>query len=125
MSTLRIRGQVIKKLYRSSQSDNWALLETDKAIYELRLGGLRRTVERRSDNYVVDLLIADREIIDVLTDNFSLYFELDNGQFLMHSDTWIDGEGNTNFEVKLISEHEFAIEKEDLFNSGVELKGLY
>ena len=122
MNDLNIKGQVIKGLYRSSQSDNWALLETDRAIFELRLGGLNSTTEKRANEYEIDLPVLDKTIRKVKTDDFALYFELENGECLIHSNTWIDGEGNADFELRLVSKQEFEIERKDWYDTASDLK---
>lgn len=121
MNDLNIKGQIIKGLYRSSTEDNWALLETDKATFELRLGGLNSTTERRSDEFAIDLPVIDKRIKAVKTDDFALYFELDNGECIIHSDTWVDGDGNTDFEVKLISKYDFDKERKEWYDADTDL----
>lgn len=122
MNDLNIQGQVIKGLYRSSQDDNWALLETDRATFELRLGGLNSTTEKRSNKFEIDLPVVDKTIRKVKTDDFALYFELENGECLIHSDTWINGEGRTDFEVRLVSKSDFDIERKQGYDSDTDLK---
>jgi hypothetical protein len=122
VNDLNIQGQVIKGLYRSSQDDNWALLETDRATFELRLGGLNATTEKRANEFEIDLPVIDKTIRKVKTDDFTLYFELENGECLIHSNTWIDGEGNTDFEIRLVSKPEFDIEKKDWYDTDANLK---
>ncbi|MCH2200184.1 MAG: hypothetical protein MK081_15530 [Flavobacteriales bacterium] len=121
MNDLNIKGQIIKGLYRSSTEDNWALLETDKATFELRLGGLNSTTERRSDEFAIDLPVIDKRIKAVKTDDFALYFELDNGECIIHSDTWVDGDGNSDFEVKLISKYDFDKERKEWYDADTDL----
>ena len=70
MNDLSIQGQVIKRLYRGSQEDNWVLLETDKAIFELRLGGLNSTEEKRPQEFPIDLPVINKTIKIVKTDDF-------------------------------------------------------
>lgn len=122
MNDLNIQGQVIKGLYRSSQKDNWALLETDRATFELRLGGLNSTNEKRSNEFEIELPVKDKKIRKVKTDDFALYFELENGECLIHSDTWVDGEGNTDFEVRLVGKAEFDIERMEWYDLDTDLK---
>lgn len=122
LTHLNIQGQIIKGFYRSSQDDNWALLVTDRATFELRLGGLNSTTEKRSSEFEIELPIIDKTIRNVKTDDFALYFELENGECLIHSDTWIDGEGRKDFEVRLISKSDFDIERKQWYDSDTDLK---
>lgn len=122
MNDLNIQGQVIKGLYRSSQKDNWALLETNRATFELRLGGLKSTTEKISTEFAIGLPVIDKAIKTVKTDDFSLYFELENGGCLIHSDTWVDSDGNTHFELKLISKPDFDLEREEWYDSDTGLR---
>ena len=124
MSELNLKGQVIKGIYRSSHQDNWALLKTNCATFELRLGGLKPTTEIRSDEFTIDLPVIDKAIKTAKTDDFSVYFELENGECLIHSNTWIDGDGNTDFEVRLVSKTDFDKEKEEWYDSDTNLKEL-
>ncbi|MAB47796.1 MAG: hypothetical protein CMC05_04110 [Flavobacteriaceae bacterium] len=122
MNDLNIRGQVIKGLYSSSKEDNWVLLETNRATFELRLGGLISTTEKRSNEFAFDLPVIDKTIKTVKTDDFALYFELENGECLIHSDSWVDGDGNTDFEVRLVSKSDFELEREEWYDSDTDLK---
>ena len=122
MDKLNIPGQVIKGLYKCSEEDNWILMETDTATFELRLGGLRATPEKRSDEFTIELPLNGKTIKLVKTDDFSLYFELENGECLIHSDTWIDEDGNVDFEVKLVSKTDFDKEREKWYGSDTDLK---
>ena len=107
LSGLSIQGQIIKGLYRSSNEEDWALLETDRATYELRLGGLNSTTEKRPDEFALDLPVVDKTIKTVKTDGFALYFELENGACLVHAETGVDGDGNTSFVIKLMEKTAF------------------
>tara|TARA_Y100001934_G_C11863873_1_gene545461 strand:- start:62 stop:412 length:351 start_codon:yes stop_codon:yes gene_type:complete len=113
---------VIKGLYSSSKEDNWVLLETNRATFELRLGGLISTTEKRSNEFAFDLPVIDKTIKTVKTDDFALYFELENGECLIHSDSWVDGDGNTDFEVRLVSKSDFELEREEWYDSDTDLK---
>jgi hypothetical protein len=121
MNVFSIQGQVIKGLYRSSQVNIWALLETDKATFELRLGGLNKTTENRANEFKLDLPVIDKRIRRVKTDDFSLYIELENGECLIHSDTWIDGDGNIDFEIRLVSKPDFDIERKEWYDTDTDL----
>lgn len=122
MNDLNLQGQIIKGLYRSSKDDDWALLETDKSTFELRLGGLNSTTEKRSNEFAIDLPVIDKIIKTVKTDDFSLYFELENGECLIHSDTWVDGDGNIDFEIRLVGKTDFDKEREEWYDSDTDLK---
>ncbi|MCX2745419.1 hypothetical protein OO013_16185 [Mangrovivirga sp. M17] len=122
MGHLNLKGQKIKGLYRSSDEKNWALLQTDCYTYELRLGGLKPTTEKRSEEFAINLPLTDKIIIKVKTDDFDLYFELENGECLIHSDSWIHGEGKIDFEVRLLSKSEFDKERKEWYDSSVEFK---
>ena len=122
MNDLNIQGQVIKGLYRGSQVNNWVLLETDRATFELRLGGLNTTTENRAKEFKLDLPVIDKRIRKVKTDDFSLYIELENGECLILSDTWIDEDGNIDFEIRLVSKSDFYIERKEWYDTDTGLK---
>lgn len=122
MKDINIQGQVIKAIYRSSKADNWPLLETDKETFELRLGGLCRTSEKRSNEFEIDIPVIDKQIRKVKTDDFALYIELENGECLIHSQSWIDADGNISFAVRLVSKTEFDIQRKEWYESDTDLK---
>lgn len=117
-----MKGQVIKKLYRSSEYTNWALLETDIATFELRLGGLNPTKEKRANEFEMHLPVIGKKIKKVMTDDYDLYIELENGECLIHSDNWIDGKGNLDFEIRLVSKPDFIVERKQWYDSDRGLK---
>lgn len=51
MNLLNLQGQQIKGLYDRSDDNSWYLLETNQATFELRLGGLNSTTEKRAINF--------------------------------------------------------------------------
>jgi len=122
MPKFMIKGQIIKGLYRSSREGNWALMETDRATYELVLGGLKITKERPSPLFSLDMPVAGKEIKLVKTDQFIVYIELDSGECLVHSDSFINAEGSTDFVLSLWSKSDFDAEKRDWYDADTDLE---
>ena len=117
-----LNGQIIEGLYRCSDEDSWALLKTNHGTFELRVGGVKQTTEKPSAKNSIDLPVQGRTIKEAKTDDFHLYFELENGECLVHSDTWINGDGNIDFEVRLIGKSEFEIDKKEWYDTDSDLK---
>lgn len=98
------------------------MLQTDRATFELRLGGFQITTEKRSQEFAIDLPIIDKVIKTVKTDDFALYFELESGECLIHSDTRVEGDGNVGFEMKLVSKSDFEKDRVKWYDSATDLK---
>ena len=114
MENFGLKGQKVIAIYRSNSEDSWALLKTDKSIFELRLGGLKQTNEVRSEEYKMDFPVKNKTIKSVKTGDFAVYIELENGECIEHSDTWISGDGEIDFAVYLLTQREYEeIKSED------------
>ncbi|WMI68226.1 hypothetical protein [Mangrovimonas sp. YM274] len=122
MTDLNLKGQIIIGLFRSYLNDDWNLLETNKSTFEIRLGGLNSTTEKRSKDLSIDLPVIGKKIKTVKTDDHSIYFELENGECLIHSDTFIDADGNIDFEFRLVDKTDFDIERQEWYDSNNDLK---
>lgn len=91
-------------------------------MFELRLGGILSTNETRSDEYAIDLPLIDKAIKSVKTDDYAVYFELENGACLIHSPTWVNGDADIDFEIKLVDKTDFDRERDEWYDSDTELK---
>lgn len=117
-----LKGQRITGLYRSSTKENWPLLETDQACFELRLGGLKVSSEKRPQALAVDLPVLNQTIKALKTDEFALYFELENGTCLVYSNTSVDGDGSIDFEFNLLTKAAFDEERKDWYDTDPDLR---
>ena len=97
-------------------------MKTNKLTVELRLGGVRPTSECRSSKFLINLPVVGKTITTVKTDNFALYIELTDGTCLIHSDTCIDADGTTSFELLLVDKTDFDEEKREWYDSDPDLK---
>ena len=103
-------GHIFKTIREPDSLEDWFVLETDKGYYELRLGGLNK-VKNKTANKVLSLPFSNIRIARVLTDNFAVAIELDNAQYIVHSDTFITSDGETSFEIKVVDKE--IIENDD------------
>jgi hypothetical protein len=100
-------GQYLLSLQEPDNKTDWFILNTNISSYEFRLGGLKLTTIK-SQGRLIDLKFDKPKIIRVMTDDFAVYIELDNGFCIVHSDTFIDSHGETSFEI-YIHKNEFFI----------------
>lgn len=94
-------GQILKSILEPESKDDWFIVETNNGFYELRLGGINK-VENCKSIQTVDLPFRDVQIRQVLSDDFAVIIELDNGQCIIHSDTYLYGDGLTAFEIRTV-----------------------
>jgi len=102
-------GQIFKSIRDLENKDDWFVVETDKGFYELRFGGISR-VENCKSSRTLFLPFKDVQITRVLTDGFTVVIQFDNGQCIVHSNTYLYGDGQTAFEIRTIDKH--VIERE-------------
>jgi hypothetical protein len=114
------RPEIIS-IHKPDNQNDWFVLQTSEGNYELRLGGIRST-SRQLTNKKVSLPFDATSIKKIKTDDFSIYIELSNGYCIVHSDTFIDGNGNTTFEIRFLTPDEFKTEKQAWYGSDEELK---
>lgn len=108
-------GQYLISLQEPENKTDWFILNTNIATYEFRLGGLKLTTIK-SQGRIIDLKFDKPKIMRVMTDDFAVYIELDNGFCIVHSDTFIDSHGETSFEI--------YIRNSDIFINNGGLEGM-
>jgi hypothetical protein len=108
-------------IHTPDNKNDWFVLETSEGNYELRLGGIRST-SRQLTNKKVNLPFGSTSINKINTDDFSIYIELSNGYCIVHSDTFMDGNGNTSFEISFLSPDDFKTERQAWYDNEEELK---
>ena len=91
-------GQYLLSIQHPDNQADWFILHTDKDSYHLKLGGIKKT-NSISKGDLIKLPFNKAKITRAMTDDFSVYIELDNGYCLVHSDTIINGDGIISFEV--------------------------
>ena len=122
MEKFGISGQIIEGIYHSDSSDNWILLKTDQSTFELRLGGINPTNEIRSEKYLMNLAIGYKPIKSIKTDDFAIYIELASGECVVHSQSFISGDGEIEFDVRLISKEEFESDRLEWYDEDMEMR---
>jgi hypothetical protein len=93
-------GQYLLSIQEPDNTTDWFVLNTNRSSYELRLGGLRITTVK-SYGKAIDLNFGKAKILRAMTDDFAVYIELDNGNCLVHSDTFINADGQTSFQIRI------------------------
>ena len=88
-------GEDLISIQEPNDKSDWFILHTDKASYDLRLGGVIKT-SSKSAGPLVNLPFERAKIKRVLTDNYAVYVELDNNYCIVHSDTFINSDGLTS-----------------------------
>jgi hypothetical protein len=115
-------NEVIKKVYYPLHQDEWVIVETDNAFYELRLGGYSKTIRFESRNYKVVHKFSDNVIIEeAYTDEEFVYFLLSNVQYLTHGFTQYNmaftaEEVDSSASVRIFSRDQFHEEYGDTFS---------
>ena len=104
-----MKGEQIKTILVPEHKDNWHLIETEKAIYELRLGGYRPTTKTIEYKFYrnVSNIQADEKIAAVYTDDEWLYIKLSSGDFLVYGQGGIDSDGKLFFTMRRFSGADF------------------
>jgi len=109
-------GEQFISMQEPSKNDDWFVINTNSSSYELRLGGIRK-IESKSFGKLLDLSFDNAKIEKVMTDDFTLYIELDNDLCIIHSDTCINNSGSTSFEV--------YVHNKDFYRNDGGLEGMY
>jgi hypothetical protein len=108
-------GEQLISIQEPDNNADWFILHTDSASYDLKLGGIMKTSSKSTGPFIK--LPFDKAIITrALTDNFTIYIELENNYCIVHSDTFINADGLTSFEV--------YIHDKDLYKNDGGLEGM-
>ena len=98
--------EYITKIFVPESDDDWFLIKTEKSIYSLRLGGIKREDEMDSFLYSeLELPLLNKKIKKIYTDDFSLYFQTYDGDGLKHAQDSISSDGDLNFAVTYLEEN--------------------
>jgi hypothetical protein len=98
-------NEIIKNIYSPLHESDWIIAETDRAFYELRMGGFKETSQFNSRNYKITYEFSEKVIIEeAYTDEEALYFRLSNNQYLIHNFANIDADGKTSANAALFSQ---------------------
>jgi len=91
-------GQQLLSIQEPDENADWFIIHTDHGSYDLRLGGISKS-SSVSKGPLIDLPFDTAKIVRAMTDNFAVFIELDNGNCIVHSDTFINGDGETAFAI--------------------------
>ena len=91
----------IERILIPKNDSNWIILCIQSHPYELRLGGMQK-ISFSEINYKFyeshDGEVLGKRVANILTNDESLYFLLDDGDLLIHTPSaTIDGKGETGF----------------------------
>ena len=101
-------NEIIKRLYAPTHEDDWILAETDRGFYELRMGGFAAIARFDRKNYeVIHEFPVSVRIEEAYTDEDSVYFHLNNGDYLLHHPGFnIDADGVLSAAFQIYSDAE-------------------
>jgi hypothetical protein len=91
-------GQELISIQEPDENADWFIIHTEKQSYDIRLGGIKKS-SSTSKAPLINLPFDKAKIIRAMTDEFAVYIELNNGYCIVHSDTFIDMDGTTEFEI--------------------------
>ncbi len=101
-------NEEIKCVYYPVREDGWFIVETGRALYELRLGGYRAIARFEEGSYrVVNRFDAGISVMAAFTDDESLYLVLSNGEHLCHGFTSINTFGDMSASVQMLTRDQF------------------
>jgi hypothetical protein len=109
-----MQGELIEHILIPKRED-WIILQTDKELYQLRLGGISKAEQiERSEYDVANFPVISKTIARAYTDDFLILIETADGDGLMHSpDASISGDGETSFGISYLSKDKFQEVKQD------------
>ncbi len=117
-----MQGELIECILIPKRED-WIVLQTNKELYQLRLGGVSKAEQIEQSEYdVANFPLIGKEIARAHTDDFLILIETVDGDGLKHSpDASIDGDGETSFGISYLSKDQFQEVKEEYEDLLVEL----
>ncbi len=78
-----MKGEIIKNIYNPQGNEEWVLIETNKNIYSMRLGGFKIENDLNLNNYTsIDMPFKSDIINDIYTDEECVYLRLDSGNVI-------------------------------------------
>ena len=104
--------------------ENWIVLQTNKELYYLRLGGVSKAEHFEQSEYdTADFPLMGKAIVGAYTDDFLVLLETADGDGLKHSpDASIYSDGETSFGISYLSKDQMLEMKRDYGDSLIELK---
>ena len=118
-----MQGELIESILIPKR-DDWLVLQTDKELYHLRLGGFSKAEQiDRSEYRIANFPVIGKTIARVYTDNFLMLIETADGDALNHSpDASINSDGETSFGISYLSKDQCQEMKQDFGDLLFELK---
>jgi hypothetical protein len=118
-----MQGELIEKILIPKR-DDWIVLQTDKSLYQLKLGGVSKSERiERSEYQIANFPLIGKTIASAYTDDFIILIETADGDGLNHSpNASINGDGDTTFGISYLSKDQFQEVKQDYGDILVELR---
>jgi hypothetical protein len=109
-----MQGELIESILIPKRED-WIVLQTNKGLYYLRLGGVSKAEQiERLEYHTANFPLIGKTIAKVYTDDFLILIETADGDGLKHSpDASIDSDGETSFGISYLSKDQFQEVKQD------------
>lgn len=119
-----MKGQIITGIYGATKSQEWAIIQTNVGNYELRLGSVLPTEEERPAEQLLDFDIKGKSITALMTDDFALFFELEDGTCLVHAETEEETDSSFNFQIFHLDAKQFDEAKADWYGKDEVLRSI-
>ncbi len=118
-----MQGELIENIFIPRGKD-WFLLQTNKELYCLTLGGFHKIEQIEMSLYTIaNFPLIAKKIARVYSDDFLILIEMTAGDALKHSpDAWINSEGDTWFGLAYLNKEQCLELKKDYESSLLELK---
>ena len=119
-----MKGQIITGIYGATKNQEWAMIQTNQGCYELRLGSVLPTEEERSQDQLLDFDVNGKTISALMTDDFALFFELEDGSCLVHTEMEEETDGSFNFQIFHLTPTQFEDAKKQWYGKDEELRSI-
>lgn len=85
-----MKGEIVQNIYKPENDAEWVVIETDKGLYSMRLGGFKKEMDIQILNNHTTLVFPykGKEIEEVLTDEEWVYLVLAEGGIIASG--WVD-----------------------------------
>ena len=109
-----MQGELIESILIPKRV-GWIILQTNKELYQLRLGGVSKAEQiERSEYDVANFPLIGKTIVRTYTDDFLILIETADGDGLKHSpDASMNSDGETSFGISYLSKDQFQQMKQD------------
>jgi len=112
-----MKSEVILDILIPINEDDFIVIKTAQKYYELRMGGFNILTGIKINNYetIDNVNWINKKIKRVLTDDYMMYIENDEGDGFSYGLTFISGEGENSLSLDYLNQEEFKRIKNEIF----------